>query len=159
MLKKIFLIFSFAFFLGTNSLADILTGFEALQRKDYKHALIEFEPLAEKGDPIAQTNLGIMYFEGYGLKKNYNKAVKWFEKASAQRYAFAQTLLGSMYENGYGVSQSLIKAYMWMDIAASFSDTNGKILRDLIALKLSSRELAQAKKLVDQCVKFFFKEC
>lgn len=159
MIKKLFLVPLFIVVLASNGLTDILEGFEALQKKDYKRALIEFKPLADKGDPIAQTNLGIIYVEGYGVTKNYKMAVKWFEKASAQRFAFAQTLLGSMYENGYGVSKSLIRAYMWMDIAASFSDTNGKVLRDLIVLRLSSYEIEQGRKLVDECIKKNFREC
>ena len=36
---------------------------------------------AEKGDPTAQSNLGVCYRDGVGIEKDQKKAEEWFEKA------------------------------------------------------------------------------
>ncbi len=46
-------------------------GCDAYERGDYDTALKEFRPLAEQGDPLAQSYLGGMYAEGEGLPKDY----------------------------------------------------------------------------------------
>jgi hypothetical protein len=33
---------------------------------------------------MAQANLGVMYFEGHGVRKNYVQAYKWFNVAASQ---------------------------------------------------------------------------
>ena len=44
---------------------------EALKKGDYKAALNELKPLAEKGDASAQFNLGLMYDNGRGVPQNF----------------------------------------------------------------------------------------
>ncbi len=48
---------------------------------------------AEAGDADAQFNLGIMYRNGYGVKKNHDKAGKWFYKAAEQGHVRAKEIL------------------------------------------------------------------
>ena len=62
---------------------------------------------AEQGEPTAQDNLGVMYYNGQGVCQDYEKARQWFEKAAKQGLAAAQFNLGTMYDNGYGVQQNL----------------------------------------------------
>uniref|UniRef100_UPI0033282F90 tetratricopeptide repeat protein n=1 Tax=Psychrobacter sp. CAL346-MNA-CIBAN-0220 TaxID=3140457 RepID=UPI0033282F90 len=50
-------------------------------------------------------NLGLMYFQGLGVRQEYAKAVEWFEKAGNQGNVEAQYNLGVMYANGIGVHQ------------------------------------------------------
>ena len=45
---------------------------------------------AKKGDPGAQNNLGLRYFNGDGVEKDLAQAVVWFRKAADQGYASAQ---------------------------------------------------------------------
>ena len=62
----------------------------------YVTAAIELRKLAEKGDPIAQTNFGNMYADGIGVPQNYAEAIRWFRKAAAQGHAQAKEMLESL---------------------------------------------------------------
>ena len=75
-------------------------GIKAYENKDYKTALSIFEDLASKNNAAAQSYLGVMYYNGQGVKQDYKKAKEWFEKAAAQGNANAQLFLGSVYRNG-----------------------------------------------------------
>ena len=54
-------------------------------------------PLADQGDALAQTKLGLMYELGRGVLQDYAQAVVWYRKAAAQGDALAQSSLGEMY--------------------------------------------------------------
>ena len=59
-------------------------GMDAYDHGDYDTALKEFRPLAEQGDPLAQSYLGGMYAEGEGLPKDYVLAHMWMNLAAAK---------------------------------------------------------------------------
>ncbi|SVD47515.1 uncharacterized protein METZ01_LOCUS400369, partial [marine metagenome] len=63
-------VFSVLFTLGSFSIvfADALqTGIDAYTKQDFKTAYKVFKELAQQGNPDAQNNLGIMYFQKQGL--------------------------------------------------------------------------------------------
>jgi TPR repeat protein len=68
-------------------------GFEAASKGSYNTALVEFQIAAEKGDVRAQYSLGIMYFDGIGVKKDHDIAVKWLKKAADKGHPAAQQIL------------------------------------------------------------------
>lgn len=82
----------------------------------------KFKALTEKakaGDPVAQNNLGVMYYTGEAVSKSPTGqimnndpelAAGWFFRAAEQGYADAQFNLGLMYVNGEGVPQDLMQA-------------------------------------------------
>ena len=80
-------------------------GLKAYESGDYATALKEWKPLAEQGEADARHNLGLMYFNGFGVVQDYKAALKWFKLAAEQGYALAQSNQGWMYEKGLGVSQ------------------------------------------------------
>lgn len=80
---------------------------------DFKQALVQWEPLAEKGLADAQANVGWLYQSGRGVKQNYEKALFWYQKAAAQEQAVAQNNLGVLFEYGYGVTKDLAQARQW----------------------------------------------
>ena len=90
----------------------------AYKRRDYATALKGFRFHAEQGDIAAQTNLGILYANGWGVARNDADAVRWYRKAAQQGYANAQTNLGVMYDNGRGVRQNLGEALRLYRLAA-----------------------------------------
>ena len=49
---------------------DFYKGLEAAQAGDFTTALKEWLPLAEQGDAEAQTMLGVMYDNGYGVPQD-----------------------------------------------------------------------------------------
>lgn len=79
--------------------------------------------LAEKGDPSAQYNVGLMYEQGYGVAPDLALAVAWFEKAAARGEANAQYRLGSLYYQGQGVPKDLQQAAAWYKKAAESGST------------------------------------
>ena len=64
--------------------------------------------VAKQGNAKAQFNLGLMYYNGQGVRQDYVQIVKWFRKAAEQGFAQAQFNLGVMYDNGQGVRQDYI---------------------------------------------------
>lgn len=58
-------------------------GLDAYDRKDYKTAFKKWKPLAENGDALAQSKLGLMYNNGKGVVKDYVQAYKWYTLAGA----------------------------------------------------------------------------
>ncbi len=61
---------------------DLEKGMEAVEKGDFKTAFEAFKRAAEAGDPIAQQNLGVLYNNGYGVKKDREMASYWFDRAS-----------------------------------------------------------------------------
>ncbi len=79
---------------------------EAFKDIDLKEVQIQ----AEKGDPAAQTRLGVAYSTGINVEKDKNKAAEWYRKAAEQGYASGQWNLAFLYIRGEGVEQDDKKA-------------------------------------------------
>ena len=106
-------------FLGASSYsADFNKGLTAAQSGDFATALKEWKPLAEKGDVDAQTNLGLMYQNGWGVPQDDKEAVYWYKLAAEQGDAKAQYNLGVMYDVGEGVPEDDKEAVRWYTLAA-----------------------------------------
>ncbi len=56
-------------------------GVAAYQRGDYATALKFWRPLAEQGDTLAQSNLGVMYEFGLSVPQDIVQAHMWFDLA------------------------------------------------------------------------------
>jgi TPR repeat protein len=68
-------------------------GMAAYNRGDYLPAIRLFRPLAEKGNPKAQSVLGVMYRRGQGVARNSAHAFVWFSLAAARGDAKAKVEL------------------------------------------------------------------
>jgi tetratricopeptide (TPR) repeat protein len=75
-------------------------GIKAFNQKKYREAYYILEPLAEKGEPIAQVLLGNFYLYGLGVSSNCHKACSWFEKAAKGGNSQAYAFLGDIYTFG-----------------------------------------------------------
>ena len=73
---------------------------------------------AEKGNAVAQCNVGACYHYGLGVETNYVEAVKWFQKSADQGNAEAQYNLGILYAEGEGVEKNYAEAIKWFRKAA-----------------------------------------
>lgn len=141
--------------LGTPSVllaGDLEDGVTAYEKKDYKTAHEKFKPLAEKGNVSAQFNLGVIYDEGQGVQMDYKEAVKWYRLAADQGHAQAQYNLGRMYYQGQGVDPDSVEAYKWLDLSAARGIKLGRENRDIIEKKMTSREIAEARKRVKEWI-------
>ena len=89
------------------------------------------EALAEKGDAVAQYNLGLMYIRGHGVEQDFNEAFKWTKKAADQGFGEAQYNLGLLYSNGDGVLKDDKEAVKWWRKAAEQGFAEACITYDL----------------------------
>ena len=62
---------------------------------------------ADRGEPRAQYNVGVMFFKGIGVERDYEEAYRWFLKSAEQGTSGSQGFLGILYEQGLGVPQEL----------------------------------------------------
>jgi TPR repeat protein len=81
-----------AVFLGSaNALAGPWEdGMVAYNRGDYMPAIRLFRPLAEAGNPKAQTQIGTMYRKGEGVTFSPTRAYMWFSVAAKRGDARAK---------------------------------------------------------------------
>ncbi len=82
-------------------------------------ALAYYRRAAGAQDPMAQTNLALMYRKGQGLTQNDQLAVSLLRRAANQGYPIAETQLGWMYEKGRAVPQDDAQAVSWYRQAAN----------------------------------------
>ena len=81
--------------------------------------------LANQENASAQYALGIIYYNGKGVRQDYTKTIEWFTKAANQEYADAQYALGAIYYNGQGVRQNTETAIEWFGKACDHGNQNG----------------------------------
>ena len=120
----------------------------AYDRQDYVLALRLCRPLAEQGDIDAQTAVGNLYYEGWGVEQNYTSAANWFRKAAEEGDATGQFSLGWAYEQGDGVLQDYVLAHMWYNLAAAQGADVAAKDRDRVAAKMTSDQIAEAQRVV-----------
>ncbi|MDH3315899.1 MAG: sel1 repeat family protein [Gammaproteobacteria bacterium] len=114
---------------------------------DYRLTLESCRKDAEKGDPVAQYKLGVMYGLGLGVAQDYSEAVKWYQRAARAGDARSQSNLGFMYGTGRGVPQDFIKAYAWYNVASASGEDTARHNRDAVAGRMSASQIEKAQKL------------
>ena len=115
--------------------------------KDDAQARQWYEKAANQGHPLAQVNLGGLYDYGRGGPQDFRMAVRWYLRAANQGNDLAQQRLGLLYERGDGVPKDFVQAYMWYKLGTAKGGMPGSIRRDDLATRMTSDQLAEAKKL------------
>lgn len=103
-------------------------------------------PLAEKGYPLAECQIGYFYFDGLGVEKDLSKAFYWTERAAQHGDRDGQYNLAWFYEEGLGTAPDMERAKRWYCRAAAQGHDlairkcasmhkGGKWTRQLIALQ------------------------
>jgi TPR repeat protein len=132
--------------------------------KNYQEAAKWHRLAAGQGIADAQNRLAVMYYKGLGVQKNYRESAKWFRLAAEQGDADAQDRLGFMYGAGKGLPQNYILSYMWESLSAA-NTTDDKQqkrvaeIRDIVASKMNSTQIAEAQELAKKCTANKFKGC
>jgi hypothetical protein len=149
-MKRLLIILPFIVLLGSATCfaGDYEDGWAAHKRGDYKTALPLFTRAANKGNALAQTTLGLLYYNGRGVSQDYEQAIMWLRKAADQGQSGAQLLLGEMYEQGKGSPQNYAEAYKWYSLAAADSSLD-KEVRD-IAIKGRDNAAEKIKEVQNQ---------
>ena len=91
---------------------------DAYSAGDFSTAINLWSPLAKRGDPVAQFNLGFMLEEGNGTPRDYQSAARWYQLSADQGFSSAQYNLGKFYQEGLGVTRDPISAAQWYVLAA-----------------------------------------
>lgn len=98
------------------SKADLAYG--AFQRGYYLTAVELAEPLANLGDPSAQTLLGEIYSRGLGVRRNMKEAARWYQAAAKAGNSEAQFRYAMILLEGSAVSKDEAQARDLMKAAA-----------------------------------------
>lgn len=114
--------------------ADVKKGVDAWQAARFDIAIAEWRPLAEKGDPDAQFNLGQAYRLGRGVPADLKIAQSWYEKAAQQGHEQAQANLGLLlYDN-----DQRKEALPWIQKAALNGDARAQYV---LGIELNNGDL------------------
>ena len=103
-------------------------GMTAYTQGDFKTAMDKWKPLAEGGNPSAQTNIGVMYYQGRGVKQDYKEAIRWYSMAAANGYPDAEYNLGLAFAEGKGVEASNEQALKWYKASAEGGYLTAQVL-------------------------------
>jgi uncharacterized protein len=141
-----------ALMLATASLAEAASfqqGVSAFNRQDYVAASRVFIPLAEQGNPAAQSYLGLLFETGRGVPQNYTEAAMWYRRAAEQGDSLAQYSLGLLYDRGQGVPQDIVEASKWLNLSTAAAPPQAREararIRDAVASKMTRGEIALAR--------------
>ena len=100
--------------------------YAAYQNRDYTTALRLVRPLAEQSAGRGQSLLGLIYYNGHGVRQDEREAMTWFRRAADQGDAAAQLQIGVMYSEGRGVPQDYSEAARWYQMAAGHSNAEAQ---------------------------------
>jgi len=101
---------------NTDKLNELACGY--YESKNNNLAVKYFTIAAEKNHVIAQYNLAMCYYHGYGVENDYMQAAKWF-KAAEQGHADRQYALAmSIYDNRGVIRLDRANAENWLEKAA-----------------------------------------
>lgn len=125
-------------------------GKSAYAREEFQLAARYFIPLAEAGDPLAQSYLGFMFEHGKGVPQNYTEAAYWYHRAAQQGVANAQYNLGLLYDKGFGVPQDPVESGKWLNLATSAAPKHVRDyyarLRDAVTTKMTRGQIAESRR-------------
>ena len=98
------------------------TAVKDYDQQNFAAALPIFTQLAALGDAPSETDLGRMYYYGWGVAQNQDQAFELISQAAAQHYGRAEDVLGRMYQYG-GIYD---KAFFWHTQSAQDGYTPGE---------------------------------
>jgi len=103
---------------------DGAAGIAAFKKGDYQAAFREWKAAADKGQPEAQYDLGLLYAKGLGVQRDLQVAQQWYEAAAAQGNAQAEYSLAQMYAQGWGIPANEASTLRWMEMANGSNGDN-----------------------------------
>jgi len=130
---------------GSAAAGPLEDGLKAIDDERFETAARLLRPLAEGGAALAQSGLGVLYLNGWGVPEDRAEALKWLRSAAAQGEGRALYSLGLMSLNGLGVPQDDLQAYAWFDCADRRGEGNGAIGRDSLAQRMPPERVDQAR--------------
>jgi TPR repeat protein len=97
---------------------DLAAGRVAFDKGDFVQAMAEWTSAAERGDPEAEFQLGMLHERG-DLKQDYKQADHWYEKAAEQGHIGAEYRLAWIWGvGGDDFPADPTEAYKWIILAS-----------------------------------------
>jgi len=106
----------------------------------YALVLVFLHVVSAAGGPLEDAEAAIK-------RRDYTTAARIIRPLAESGDATAQYNLGVFYDNGLGVPQDKVSAYMWFSLAAVQGREGAAAIRDLMARRMTSAEIAEAQKL------------
>ncbi len=98
--------------------ADSAAGRAAFDKGDFVQAMAEWTSAAERGDPEAEFQLGMLHERG-DLKQDYKQADHWYEKAAEHGHIGAEYRLAWIWGvGGDDFPADPVEAYKWILLAS-----------------------------------------
>jgi TPR repeat protein len=107
---------------------QLAQGEKDVKAGDYQAAVVLFDSLAKKNDPLAEYWVGHMSELGLGVPRDPAKAVEFYKKAAAQDVAPAELRLGEMYLHGNLVLPDFAQAKSYLEKAAYHGEPRAAML-------------------------------
>jgi len=83
-----------------------------------KEWISDWRAAAERGDPVTQDMLGLMYLVGMAVPQDFRRAFEWIRKGAERGERGAQYHLGVLYSQGLGAPRDDARARKWLEEAA-----------------------------------------
>ena len=93
-------------------------GMAYLRSEQYVEAVKSLTKAAEKGNPAAAVQLGMLYHQGRGVEQNDERAVEYYGRAAQKGDAKGQYLLANMMQMGIGTPKDPAAAAFYYAKAA-----------------------------------------
>ncbi len=139
-------------------------GLRWYQQGQYNIAKKMWLPMARNGDCDAEYAIGLLYFDGLGVRRNREEALTWWGRAAGQAQPQALNSLGVVYSHrsvpytrlnckrGCGEPKDLIEAYKWYGLAEKYGPPRevefAQRSMNRISIDMSNEEIDKAKILI-----------
>ncbi|WP_424244807.1 hypothetical protein Dip510_002078 [Elusimicrobium posterum] len=115
-------------------LASRFSSGRGVEKQDYLQALKWYEKAAAQNNGSAAFNIGLIYYNGNGVKKDYKKAFQYFNLAKKLDIALADHMLAAMYYYGQGTEKDYSKS---LEYYKAYSKVAGGIDQPTIYTKIA----------------------
>jgi TPR repeat protein len=131
--------------------------------QDYAKAREWYEKAAALGNVWAAVFLGELYSLGHGVQQDFVQAGEWFQRAADQGNEKTQVNLRELYAKGTGLPQDDVRAYRWWSLALAqevcYQQHEATKNRDEVARRMTPAQIAESRRLAQQCQARQFKGC
>jgi TPR repeat protein len=127
----------------------LVWGLEGTEKNE-SEGLKWMRKAAEQGHPRAQTQLGMAYQKGRGVRRDIDESIKWMRMAAEQGHPKAQFELGVYYRDGKGVPKDLVLGLMWMLLSQEKGSIGARIAAPGLLRRVEPRDRKEAWQLVYQ---------
>lgn len=131
---------------GQAALAQALMAGDGIA-KDAAEAVRLARLAAERGSSLGQSVLAQAYLKGEGgLARSLSEFLRWTRMAANHGNRMSMEMLAVSFHTGAGVPQDFVQAHMWANLAASRGSARALKLRDELAARMTTEQIAEAQK-------------